>query len=514
MKKLIKKITISYNTLNRFSTVFVFSLLSSFSYAQIYWAYGEYTGNGNASVFNGVGFQPDLIMIKSEGATQAVIVTKDMTVGETKPMGSSAANSIGRITTINSDGFSLGTHAEVNSNGIVYQWIAFQDGGDIKIGTYLGTGSQTTIDTIGFKPEMIWFWGDGASSRDNATMYLKSNSEKTDRMKNGARSNNMIGNFSANGYSTGTSSTYGAFRSGINYYYIAFNAGIHFEFGGYNNGNPVDGKTKTLAGSWKADLIITNGAINNLRPVFKTGTMIGDETLAFSSTAVFANGIQSITSTGFTLGTNHLAQDGNNAQDYAAIRNGSKPTIILPVKLSNFDVFLQENKVEIKWTTASEINNDYFQIERSSNGIKFQILKIIQGAGNSNQVINYSSYDLSPPIGNVYYRVRQIDFDGENKVSDIKSVFNRLEGKLDWKHINESGIDMLNISGKFVGSLLVKLLRLDGSIQYQKEIKNILINSKPIIISLPIDLKKGIYLVNITGEKYQSSRKILIQGFQ
>jgi hypothetical protein len=82
----------------------------------------------------------------------------------------------------------------------------------------------------------------------------------------------------------------------------------------------------------------------------------------------------------------------------------------------------------VQWTTASETNNDYFVLERSdslpSGGLGWASIATIQGAGNSNTLLNYSFTDtlLSPFGGSVYYRLKQVDFDGNYTYSDTIHV--------------------------------------------------------------------------------------------
>src|SRR5204863_239315 len=71
--------------------------------------------------------------------------------------------------------------------------------------------------------------------------------------------------------------------------------------------------------------------------------------------------------------------------------------------------------VRLKWTTASELNNDYFTLERSGNGIDFNGLGRITGAGNNNNYQDYYFEDISPLRGINYYRLSQTDFDGRHE---------------------------------------------------------------------------------------------------
>lgn len=83
---------------------------------------------------------------------------------------------------------------------------------------------------------------------------------------------------------------------------------------------------------------------------------------------------------------------------------------ILPVELTAFNASCDENKVLISWQTASESNNDYFEIERSEDGINFiPIDKVYSQNSNSTQPLNYTSEDRNPLKGKTYYRLKQVD---------------------------------------------------------------------------------------------------------
>ncbi len=94
----------------------------------------------------------------------------------------------------------------------------------------------------------------------------------------------------------------------------------------------------------------------------------------------------------------------------------------LPIELANFEAKYQQNKVTLDWTTSSEINNEYFTIERSTDAVNFTELERVPGAGNSNTLLDYTSVDPDPYIGTNYYRLRQTDYDGEFKFSEVISV--------------------------------------------------------------------------------------------
>jgi hypothetical protein len=93
-------------------------------------------------------------------------------------------------------------------------------------------------------------------------------------------------------------------------------------------------------------------------------------------------------------------------------KSGETP---LPVDLVDFNANCDNGKVEINWTTASEINNDYFIIEKSNDMSKFVEVNRTIGAGNSNSIKNYQVMDRNDS-GTTYYRLTQVDFDGKTTI--------------------------------------------------------------------------------------------------
>ncbi|MDX2360999.1 MAG: T9SS type A sorting domain-containing protein [Crocinitomicaceae bacterium] len=101
----------------------------------------------------------------------------------------------------------------------------------------------------------------------------------------------------------------------------------------------------------------------------------------------------------------------------------------LPVELLEFNATMNyENRsVDLDWTTAAEINNDYFTVERSKDGYNWEGLFSVQGAGNSTSMNSYSGLDYDPQFGVSYYRLKQTDYNGDYKYSNPVSVV-RLDG--------------------------------------------------------------------------------------
>jgi len=103
-----------------------------------------------------------------------------------------------------------------------------------------------------------------------------------------------------------------------------------------------------------------------------------------------------------------------NVSSFSPFTFGTRKTSLLPVEFVKMEMNCENDKPVLNWQTASETNNDYFEIQ-SSNDIKaWSKVAIIKGAGNSNQLINYSFSDV---VNGLYYRIKQVDFNQKTAYS-------------------------------------------------------------------------------------------------
>lgn len=131
---------------------------------------------------------------------------------------------------------------------------------------------------------------------------------------------------------------------------------------------------------------------------------------------------------------------------------------VLPIELLSFNAVEDRNQVKINWTTMTEINNDYFIIEKSQDGIHYTLLETVSGAGNSSVSISYSILDINPYQGLNYYRLSQTDFNGQvqffspvavrlNAIScDNPVYYDILGNRVEWNQI-ASGVYLKNCNG-------------------------------------------------------------------
>lgn len=179
----------------------------------------------------------------------------------------------------------------------------------------------------------------------------------------------------------------------------------------------------------------------------------------------------------------------------------------LPVELISFNGECDNNgTVQILWNTASEMNNDYFLLERSIDGIKWQTVNTIKGAGNSNMPINYSTIDETTG-SRTYYRLQQTDFDGKSTYSSVVEVNCGVDASMNLKKLeiypNPSigTFTAQNVSGK-----LLQIFNIAGEIIYSNYCTN---NEE--IINLQ-NIANGIYIVNSSNSNGIQSAKLMIQN--
>jgi hypothetical protein len=109
-------------------------------------------------------------------------------------------------------------------------------------------------------------------------------------------------------------------------------------------------------------------------------------------------------------------------QGFSWFNIGTPNSQALPVELLSFNGDCNEGQVNLSWQTATEHNSDYFEVEKSRDGMNWQVLTTVNAAGNSTQLLNYDATDAQAMEGNNYYRLTQVDIDGTTKTYDVINV--------------------------------------------------------------------------------------------
>jgi hypothetical protein len=132
---------------------------------------GSFVGDGVAGRrITGLGFRPDLVLVKGNdyqsgnvGLTSAVMRTSTMSGDLSKPVVLDYALIGDQITSIDADGFTLGSDRRVAQSGITFHWAAFKATAVMKVGTYTGDGAIQSVTTVGFQPDFVIVMSSGAA---------------------------------------------------------------------------------------------------------------------------------------------------------------------------------------------------------------------------------------------------------------------------------------------------------------------------------------------------------------
>ncbi|WP_276501299.1 T9SS type A sorting domain-containing protein [Terrimonas pollutisoli] len=178
----------------------------------------------------------------------------------------------------------------------------------------------------------------------------------------------------------------------------------------------------------------------------------------------------------------------------------------LPVSLVEFLATMEADKVKLFWKTASEINNDRFEIERSADGNSYVKIGTIRGQGNSNNLNQYSFYDDRPLTGKNYYRLKQVDINGHYIYSLVRTVMTA--AKPAWNvypnPANKKSIDIY-FSGKWKENVVIEFYDMSGRKLLQTTRNNT--HNK---IQVTTKFQPGLYIISLTGENNFSSQKMIV----
>ena len=172
-------------------------------------------------------------------------------------------------------------------------------------------------------------------------------------------------------------------------------------------------------------------------------------------------------------------------------------------------------KVLCTWATASETNNNYFNVERSEDAVNFENIGTVKGAGNSNTIRNYQFIDnisrhlhISPSPPFLYYRLRQTDFDGSNTLSETRALS---FGKIQKENLNlfyENDKPVLRIESSGYHKINACLYNLSGQ---QLWLLSEVLPEGISYIDIDGGIAAGIYLLRIELEDRTEHVKVLIK---
>lgn len=179
---------------------------------------------------------------------------------------------------------------------------------------------------------------------------------------------------------------------------------------------------------------------------------------------------------------------------------------VLPITLTSFVGQASNYGIKLNWTTASETNNQYFEILKAGENKNFVSIGRVDGSGNSTTTKSYSFDDFNPVTGNNYYQLRQIDFDGKTEsFTPIAVSFGLTSNKISLLSSSDMAVTV-SISSATDKAAVITYLSLDGRIVFQqKTYLTAGLNS----VTLPVNKSTGnIGIISVSAHKEQQSIKV------
>lgn len=184
----------------------------------------------------------------------------------------------------------------------------------------------------------------------------------------------------------------------------------------------------------------------------------------------------------------------------------------LPIELAWFKGEIVGDQAYLYWKTESELNNDYFEVQRSREGGEFAVIGKVEGNGTTKNAIEYMYEDASLQFGKNYYRLKQVDFDGKSSFSNTIV--------LEYTGISQLGLKVfpnptkytninLKVSSSHSDVTMVRLFDLTGKIVYKEELNAEQIGSE---IQIKTNtLKSGMYVLEVMQGKGRATQRLIIQ---
>ncbi len=186
--------------------------------------------------------------------------------------------------------------------------------------------------------------------------------------------------------------------------------------------------------------------------------------------------------------------------------------LVIPVELIKFNAQIRGNSIVLDWATLTETDNDYFEIQRSVDGIVFEKIGQLKGAGSSAILNEYKFVDENPiPARINYYRLKQVDFDGKFEYSTVIGI--------DWKHHKKApiklypnpsftGLFTLDFSSNMAEDLVISIYDVTAKI-ISSETHQVMQGHNSLKLNYAW-LHKGIYFIKIEAQKGFIYQKLII----
>jgi len=285
---------------------------------------GSYTGTAASLPVTGLGFRPDLVIVKDNAANYSVFRTGLIAGDSTAYLSNAVANFAGGITSLDNDGFTLGTSTITNTASSTYQWQAFGNAfdpydntgaADFAIGTYYGNGiDNRNITRLPFQPNLVTAKRSGVSAGTFRTSTMAG--DLSSFFGATAEGANRVQTLSTDGYQVGADASVNAAANLYNWF--AFKNGDNFAVGGYSGTGAAQNITSA---GFQPDLVWVKRTTNSTG-VHRGSSLAGNATQHFANTANTTNRITALICNGFSVTTTSAETNASGGTyRYAAWRS-------------------------------------------------------------------------------------------------------------------------------------------------------------------------------------------------
>jgi hypothetical protein len=238
----------------------------------------------------------------------------------------------------------------------------------------------------------------------------------------------------------------------------------------------------------KASLILSaNSTINLLMGTIDTDPKKDkSEQIKIGNTVKFASVID-----------NQIAGNWVSNSNTGTSPNGFASPAILPVTFVSFTASKVDDQVSLSWATTDEINNSHFEIERSTDGVNFSTVGIVFPAEPVSSINMYKFKDRINTKLSVYYRIRQVDVNGQDLYSSVK-IINGISNKIETKiYVSSKNTITADLKQAPSNPVIIRLMNVNGVV-----VSSQVYNQPTSKITLTADnLLPGSYVVSVTDLK-------------
>ncbi|WP_113635403.1 phospholipase D-like domain-containing protein [Nubsella zeaxanthinifaciens] len=212
---------------------------------------------------------------------------------------------------------------------------------------------------------------------------------------------------------------------------------------------------------------------------------------------------------GVGTGTFAIGRSKNGFDDALFITGTATYIAPLPVRLTKFEAKKSYHSVLLSWSTATEKDNSHFEVLRSADGKNWNAIARINGVGNSNKLNHYNAVDKMPLAGTNFYQLKQVDFNGDNELSEIKAIDFKLGESTTLSANYSSSVLTVNVHTTVKGNANFTLSDIGGKKIISRQYT--LVNGNN-TVSIPANLQNGVYVLMMNNGLAKEAIKVLVRN--